>query len=85
MGAEGAVRILYRRQLQAAEDPEALHARLTAEFRARFANPYKAASTGHIDDVLRPRETRPRLIAALEMLRDKRVRGPLKKHGNMPV
>ncbi len=85
MGAEGAVRILYRRQLQEAEDPEALLARLVAEFRARFANPYKAASTGHIDDVIRPRETRPRLIAALEMLRDKRVSVPRKKHGNMPV
>ncbi len=85
MGAEGAVRILYRRQLREAEDPEALHAQLTAEFRAKFANPYKAASTGHIDDVIRPRETRPRLIAALEFLRDKRVTGPRKKHGNMPV
>jgi propionyl-CoA carboxylase beta chain len=85
MGAEGAVRILYRRQLREAEDPEALHAKLTAEFRTRFANPYKAASTGHIDDVIRPRETRPRLIAALEFLRDKRVTGPRKKHGNMPV
>jgi len=85
LGAEGAVNILYRKQLKEAADPEAERARLTAEFAARFGTPLRPAASGHIDDVIRPSETRPRLIAALEMLKDKRVIGPRKKHGNMPL
>jgi len=85
MGADGAVNILYRKQLKAMEDPEAERARLAAEFREKFSKPYTAAASGHIDDILIPAETRPRLIAALELLRDKQVRMPPKKHGNMPL
>jgi len=85
MGAEGAVNILYRKQLKTMEDPEAERARLVAEFREKFSRPYAPAASGHIDDILIPAETRPRLIAALELLRDKQVKLPPKKHGNMPL
>jgi len=85
LGAEGAVGILNRREIAQAADPEATRQRLIAEFREKFSKPYVAASSGHIDDVIRPSETRPRLIAALEILRDKQVVTPAKKHGNMPV
>ena len=85
MGPEGAVKIIYRRQIALAEDPEAERARLVAEYREKFANPYVAASWGFIDDVLIPHETRPRLINALDMLRNKRDTNPWKKHGNIPL
>ncbi len=85
MGAEGAVEIIFRREIKGAEDPEATRARLVADFREKFSKPYAAAATGHIDDVIMPRETRPRLIAALEFLKDKHATLPPKKHGNMPV
>jgi propionyl-CoA carboxylase beta chain len=85
MGAEGAVNILYRKRLKAMEDPDEERARLVAEFREKFSRPYTAAASGHVDDILIPAETRPRLIAALELLRDKQVRLPPKKHGNMPM
>jgi acetyl-CoA carboxylase carboxyltransferase component len=85
MGAEGAVNILYRKRLKAMEDPDGERARLVAEFREKISGPYTAAASGHIDDILIPAETRPRLIAALELLRDKQVRLPPKKHGNMPM
>ena len=85
MGPEGAVNIIFRRQLMEAADPEAEKARLVAEYRAKFANPYVASSRGYIDDVIEPRETRPRLINALEMLQNKRDTNPPKKHGNIPL
>ena len=85
LGAEGAVNIVYRRQLKDAADPEAERARLVAEFAEKFGTPFRAAASGHIDDVIKPSETRPRLIAALETLKNKRVTGLRKKHGNMPV
>lgn len=85
MGPEGAVNIIFRRELAAAEDPDARRAELVAEYREKFANPYIAASRGYIDDVIEPRNTRPRLISALEMLRNKRDSNPPKKHGNMPL
>jgi len=85
MGPEGAVNIIFRRQLAQAEDPEAERARLVAEYRAKFANPYIAAARGFIDDIILPRETRPRLINALDMLRNKRDSNPPKKHGNIPL
>ncbi len=85
MGAEGAINILYRKELKAAADPDAERARLEAEFREKFSKPYHAAASGHVDDVIVPAETRPRLIAALELLRDKQVTLPPKKHGNMPM
>ncbi|MCB0205279.1 MAG: acyl-CoA carboxylase subunit beta [Caldilineae bacterium] len=85
MGPEGAINILYRRELAAAGDPDALRAQLVQEYREKFANPYVAAARGFIDDVIEPRETRPYLINALEMLQNKRDTNPPKKHGNMPL
>ncbi len=85
MGPEGAVNIIYRRELAAAEDPDALRERLVAEYREQLANPYVAARWGYLDDVIEPRETRQRLISALEMLQNKRDTNPPKKHGNIPL
>jgi propionyl-CoA carboxylase beta chain len=85
MGPEGAVNVLYRRELAAAEDPAALRAEKVAEFREKFANPFVAASRGFVDEVIQPRSTRPKLIAALSRLSTKRDRNPPKKHGNIPL
>jgi len=85
MGPEGAVNIVYREQLAEAKVPEELRTELTEEFRDKFANPYVAAARGFLDDVIDPRETRPRLIKALDMLQGKRDSLPPKKHGNIPL
>jgi propionyl-CoA carboxylase beta chain len=85
MGPEGAVNVLFRRELEEAADPAALRARRVEEFREKFANPYVAAARGFVDAVIRPRETRARLIAALATLETKRDRNPPKKHGNIPL
>ena len=85
MGPEGAVNILHHRALEAADDAPELRARLIAEYRQRFANPYVAAARGYLDAVIAPRETRPHLIAALRVLHGKRQARPAKKHGNMPL
>jgi propionyl-CoA carboxylase beta chain len=85
MGPEGAVNILYKRELDAAADPAALRAKRVAEFREKFANPYVAASRGFVDEVIRPRQTRTKLIAALARLQTKRDKNPPKKHGNIPL
>jgi acetyl-CoA carboxylase carboxyltransferase component len=85
MGPEGAVNVLHRKELAAAEEPDGLRAELIADYRRRFANPYVAASRGYVDGVIAPRETRPRLIAALEVLRGKRATLPRKKHSNIPL
>ncbi len=85
MGPEGAVNILYRRELEAAADADALRAERVAEFREKFANPYVAASRGFVDAVIQPRQTRARLIAALAGLFTKRDKNPPKKHGNIPL
>jgi len=85
MGPEGAINILYRRELAEAEDPVARRAELVEEYRDKLANPYIAASWGYLDDVIEPSQTRPRLINALEMLRNKRDENPPKKHGNIPL
>jgi acetyl-CoA carboxylase carboxyltransferase component len=85
MGPDGAVNIIFRKEITAAEDPEAERARLVQEYRDKFANPYIAAARGYIDDVIEPRETRPRLIEALKMLQNKRDSNPPKKHGNIPL
>lgn len=85
MGSDGAVNIISRGQIAGAEDPEAERARLIEEYKERFANPYKAAELGFIDEVIRPEETRPRVIAAFEMLDGKRQATPAKKHGNIPL
>lgn len=85
MGADGAVNILYSKELKDAEDADEKKAKLVNEFKEKFSSPYTAAASGHINDVILPAETRPKLIAALELLRDKRKTGPKKKHGNMPL
>ena len=85
MGAEGAVNILYRSELQASDEPEELRARLVHEYQDRLMNPYIAASRGLIDDVIDPSETRPKVIRALEMLANKREVLPPKKHGSIPL
>jgi propionyl-CoA carboxylase beta chain len=85
MGIEGAVNIVFRDQLSRAADPDALRIDLEREYRETLANPYVAAARGYIDDVIEPRETRPRLINALEMLQTKRDSNPPKKHGNIPL
>jgi propionyl-CoA carboxylase beta chain len=85
MGPEGAVNILYKREIDAAGDPEALRTARVAEFREKFANPYVATSRGFVDEVIRPRQTRSRLIAALSTLATKRDKNPPKKHGNIPL
>jgi propionyl-CoA carboxylase beta chain len=85
MGPKGAVEVLFRRQIAAADDPAAETAAKEADYRERFAHPYIAASRGYVDDVIDPRETRPRLISALDMLRNKRDENPWKKHGNIPL
>jgi propionyl-CoA carboxylase beta chain len=84
MGPEGAVNILYRRELSADAPPEARAAKV-AEYTANFATPYIAAQRGYVDDIIEPSETRPRLITAFERLRGKRVSLPKKKHGNIPL
>jgi len=85
MGARGAVNIIYKEAIANAEDPVAESMRLVAEYEEEYSNPYIAASRGYVDDVIRPSETRPRLIRALEMLADKRDTNPRKKHGNIPL
>ena len=85
MGPDGAVNIIFRQELAAAEDPDTRRAELVADYREQFANPYVAAARGYIDDVIEPRETRPRLIEALQMLQNKRDSNPPKKHGNIPL
>jgi propionyl-CoA carboxylase beta chain len=85
MGAEGAVNILYKREIEKSDDPAATRAEKVAEFRDKFANPYVAAERGFIDEVIRPRTTRRRLIQALATLETKRDRNPPKKHGNIPL
>jgi len=85
MGADGAVNILYREELAKAADPVAERKRLVAEYNDKFASPWVAAELGYLDDVIEPADTRPKLIAALEMLRNKRQTLPSKKHGNPPL
>jgi len=85
MGPEGAIDIIFRKELTEAEDAEARRRELVEAYRAQFANPYIAAGRGYIDDVIEPRETRPRLIAALELLQTKRQTNPKRKHGNIPL
>jgi propionyl-CoA carboxylase beta subunit len=85
MGPEGAVNVLYRRELETAGDPAAVRAEKVAEFRDKFANPLVAASRGYVDEIIEPRTTRPRLISALARLATKRDRNPPKKHGNIPL
>ena len=85
MGPEGAVNILYRRELARAADSDGLRAQKAAEFREKFANPYVAADRGFVDEVIDPRHTRRKIVAGLEMTQNKRDRNPPKKHGNIPL
>ena len=89
MGAEGAIEILYGKDLKKFDGDVALarveRARLEAEFREKFGKLYYAAASGHVDDIIAPHETRARLIAAIDFLRDKEVSSPAKKHGNIPL
>jgi acetyl-CoA carboxylase carboxyltransferase component len=85
MGAEGAVNIIFKDAIAGAEDGAGERARLVTEYEAEFSNPYIAAARGYIDEVILPRETRPRLIRSLEILADKRDTNPRKKHGNIPL
>ena len=85
MGAEGAAKIVFRREIAAADDPKAEEARLVAEYKERFNNPYVAAGFGYVDDVILPRDTRSALVRGLEMCSRKRDQNPSKKHGNVPL
>jgi acetyl-CoA/propionyl-CoA carboxylase carboxyl transferase subunit len=85
MGAEGAVNVVFRKEIEKATDPEAKRQDLIREYRAKFSTPYAAAERGFIDDVIEPAETRPRLIKALRMLSTKRETIPARKHGNIPL
>jgi acetyl-CoA carboxylase carboxyltransferase component len=85
MGPQGAVEIIYRRELQQAADPTARRLELVTEYTEKYANPYAAAERGYIDDVIDPAETRVKLIAGLELLSSKREELPKRKHGNMPL
>jgi len=85
MGPDGAVSIVFRKELESASDPVARRAELEAQYRENFANPFKAAELGYIDEVIRPEETRTKVIQALEMLASKRDSNPPKKHGNIPL
>jgi len=85
MGPDGAVNIIHRETIQKSENREETTRNLVAEYKATFANPYVTAARGYIDDVIDPRETRPKFIKALEMLQNKRDSSPPKKHGNIPL
>jgi acetyl-CoA carboxylase carboxyltransferase component len=85
MGPQGAINIIFRRELAKAANPDKKREELITEYREKFANPYIAAQKGYIDDVLKPAETRPKLITALEMLVTKREIKPPKKHANIPL
>jgi propionyl-CoA carboxylase beta chain len=85
MGPKGAVEVLYRKEIADADDPVAAAEAHIQAYREAFAHPYVAASRGFVDDVIDPRETRPRLISALDMLRNKRDANPARKHGNIPL
>ena len=85
MGPEGAVNIIFRRDIQSSPTPDERREKLIADYKARFANPYSAAERGYIDDVIVPHETRPKLIRALRTLQTKRVEQPKRKHGNIPL
>jgi propionyl-CoA carboxylase beta chain len=85
MGPEGAVNIIYRRDLAAAKDVEKVRQEKVEEFRDKFANPYIAAERGFVDEIIEPKHTRRKLITALRMLDTKRDKNPPKKHGNIPL
>jgi acetyl-CoA carboxylase carboxyltransferase component len=85
MGPEGAVNIIYRKEIAEAKDPETLRAKLVEEYREKFANPYVSAERGYVDEIIEPRETRPKLINGLRLLQNKREKNLPRKHGNIPL
>jgi len=85
MGPDGAVNIIFREELSKAEDPVARKAELVADYREKFASPFKAAELGYIDEIIEPVDLRPKLIRSMELLRNKRQSLPPKKHGNIPL
>ena len=85
MGPDGAVNIIFRNALKDAKEPAAERTKLVAEYGETFANPFKAAELGYIDEIIMPADTRPRLIQSLNMLQNKREKNPPKKHGNIPL
>ncbi len=85
MGPDGAVNIIFRKEIQAADDPKKKAEELVSDYREKFANPYIAAQMGYIDDIIEPQDTRPRLVDALHTLLNKRETRPAKKHGNIPL
>ena len=85
MGPDGAVNIVFRKELDGAKDAVVEKARLVAEYREKFANPFKAAELGYVDEVIRPEATREKVIRSLELLKDKRQENLPRKHGNIPL
>ena len=85
MGAKGAAEIIFKNEIASAKDPEAELKKKTEEYREQFANPFKAAERGYIDDIIEPKTTRARLIRAFQMLENKKDSNPPKKHGNIPL
>ena len=85
MGADGAVNIAFKRKIKAASDPEAMREQCKKEYENRFLNPYVAAARGYVNEVIKPEETRARLLAALKALKGKKVEPVKKKHGNIPL
>ena len=85
MGPEGAINVISREAIEKADDPEKARDELTANYRETFANPFKVAELGYVDAVIYPEETRPALIRALDMLKNKKDQNPPKKHGNIPL
>ena len=85
MGPEGAVNIVYKRELEGHKESDKMRLEKIEEFREKFANPYIACEKGYLDEIIEPRLTRPKLVAALRMLENKRDKNPPKKHGNIPL
>ena len=85
MGPEGACNIVFRKEIAESDDPEKLRQKLIEDYRKNFASPYKAAEVGYIDEVIVPEHTRPKLISALMMLKNKRTSIPERRHGNIPL
>ena len=85
MGPDGAVNIIFKKQIDSAKDSAAERNRLTEDYRRTFANPYKAAELGYVDEIILPSQTRFKIIQSLDMLKDKRDKNPPKKHGNIPL
>ena len=85
MGPEGAVNIVFRKELEKAEDKDAAYQQLVGEYRAKFASPYRAAELGYVDEIIVPSQTRTKLIRALDVLKTKRTFRPQRRHGNVPL